>query len=382
MSIEKGNVAANVSFSPNEDFFSKKEKKQLDLVSIDKVKLNVYIHNAFEFVETETRNILLCGRTRSGKTTTMGVLKDPCYSPQSSSIFSETQNPRFQSFSINNRVDSNVQKYSLNIIDSPGLFEVKDKDHLDAERTNEVIAQTIATCLENEITNIHCIIMFATFEAGINRDDIESMKVFLDMFGGCGVRVLLCITHADKHSDEWRVSIRDQLLKHPELASLIEKEDMPIMFMGCVDTKDKVYRTMDDLQEDLVSVYNMRKDVLELIFGAKEKRLLNQMNVAKKKIDQVSSAMDILMTNYKTFLTVSDFSTSKIQETMILHRDNIHYLSENSVYMNVPGVTDKFVQLLDTAKKFRDRGDVDVELKRSLLWPLKLRDDLPAPTKS
>jgi len=277
----------------NSEFWNKKktEKKPLDQSQVNSVKKQIYDHNEFEFVETDVRNCLLCGRTRSGKTTTMGVLKDPCFSPEKASIFSETQNPKFVSFAINNRNDTIVQKYTISIIDSPGLFEVKDKEHIDAERTNEVIAQTIARCLENEITNIHCMIMFVTFEAGINRDDIESMKLFLDLFGGSGVSVALCVTHADKHADSWRNSIKEQILRHPELSILLEKEKMPIMFMGCVDTTDKLYSSEEDLTEDYKNVYEMRKDMLQFIFAAKEKKPLNQMKVAKKK-DRASTRSD------------------------------------------------------------------------------------------
>ena len=133
------------------------------------------------------------------------------------------------------------------------------------------------------------------------------------MFGGSGVTVCLCITHADKHSDDWRESIHAQLLKHPELSMLIEKENMPIVFMGCVDTKDKIYRNEEELEEDYISIYNMRKELLEIIFGAKEKRLLNQMNVAKKKVEQVKGVMEIIINNFKLFTHTSDFETSKIK---------------------------------------------------------------------
>jgi len=355
-------------------FFKKKAKQTLSQPEVDGVKKLVYHHNEFEFVETEVRNCLLCGRTRSGKTTTMNVLKDPCYSPVSQSIFSETQNPKFSSFAINNRAETVVQKFTINIIDSPGLFEVKDKNSVDKERTNEVIASTIAKCLENEITNIHCIIMFVTFEAGINRDDIDAMKLFLEMFGGSGVSVALCVTHADKHSDSWRKDILQQIHQHSDLSQLIEKENMQVYFMGCVHVKDKIYSNADELQEDFVNIYEMRKEMLQFIFSAKEKRMLNQMNVAKKKIEGIRSVMDIIEHNFKLFSSANDFQTQKIQETIIQHRENIAFLSQNSVFMNVPQLADKFVQVYEAAKLFKEK-QMDETLKNSLLWPLKLRAD-------
>jgi len=152
----------------------------------------------------------------------------------------------------------------------------------------------------DEITHINCIIMFLTFEAGINRDDIEAMKLFLNMFSGTDVTVALCVTHADKHSNSWRESIKEQLTKHHELSALIDREKMAILFMGCVDTLGKSYTDDSVLQEDYVSVYNMRKEMLEVIFSAQQKSMLNQMNVAKKKIlkplVQRSSSLDIRRT--------------------------------------------------------------------------------------
>jgi len=356
-------------------FFSRKKKDVLSEQQMADVQMAIYRHNEYEFVETETRNCLLCGRTRSGKTTTMGVLKDPCFSPKSQSIFSETQDPKFQSFSINNRANTCVQKFTINIIDTPGLFEVKDKNSIEEERTNEVLAQTIAKCLENEITHIHCIIMFLTFEAGINRDDIEAMKLFLDMFSGTDVTVALCVTHADKHSDSWRESIKEQLTKHHELSALIDREKMAILFMGCVDTLDKSYTDDSVLQDDYVSVYNMRKEMLEVIFSAQQKSMLNQMNVAKKKIEQVENVMDKIIKNYNQFCRINDFETSGTKELVFEHQKDIAFLSENSVYMNIPELADKFVTLLKAAENLKAKK-MDKKLKISLLWPLRLRDEV------
>jgi len=354
---------------------SKEKKTPLDENKINQTKLEIYKNNQYEFVSTETRNILLCGRTRSGKSTTMGVLKDPCYVPRNTSIFSETQNPKFQSFAINNRYEKLVEKFTINIIDSPGLFEVRGKESSESERSNEMISQTIAKCLENEITNINGIILFSTFEAGINQQDILAMKIFLDMFGGCGVSVCLCITHADKHTEKWCESIKSELTQHKELAPLIEREKMPILFMGCVNYNDKVYTSADDLLDDWKSVYGWRKELLDWIFAANNRKNLTQMNISKKKIEEVAQMMDSIIENFKFFVACKDFTTSVTQERIILHKECIHYLSENSLFINFPELADKFVTVINCARKLKERTDMDQELKCSLLWPLKLRVD-------
>jgi len=42
--------------------------------------------------------------------------------------------------------------------------------------------------------------------------------------------------------------------------------------------------------------------------------------------------------------------------------------------MNVPQLADKFVQVYEAAKIFKEK-QMDETLKNSLLWPLKLRAD-------
>lgn len=358
--------------APQSDFFAPKHRETLSITAMDKVKAQVYHNNRYEFVKTEIRNCLLCGRTRSGKTTTMGVLMDPCYSPKSSSIFSETQNPTFHSFAINNRAATEVQKFTIHIVDTPGLFEVKSKEHKDEKRTNEVLAETIAKCLENEITVIHCIILFLTFEAGVNRDDIDAMKLFLDMFGGSGVSVALCVTHADKHTDDWKEDIKKQLTQHEELSVLIDREKMPIVFMGCVNTKDKHYREDTELLEDYKSIYNMRESMLQLIFLASQKRLLTETNLAKKQIAAVDAKMTQVIESFKLFLEIADdtsLQTSSLQEGIIRHRLNIQFLTDNSPYLNVPELQAKFVQIVSLAKKLLEKPMADLELRTSLIWP-------------
>jgi len=215
--------------------------------------------------------------------------------------------------------------------------------------------------------------MFATFEAGINRDDIASMKLFLDMFGGCGVKVALVISHADKHGEPWRDSLKDQIMRHGELSQMITEEKMEIYFIGCVDVHDKQFSDPEDLEEAYKDVYTMRADILTFIFGAKEKKMLNEMNVTRVKISDVAKRMDAVQARYKHFSTCTDWNGSQIMEQVILHKEDIRYLSENSSYMNFAELSSKFLELLQTAEAFKQVLGISEEKKNELLWPLNLR---------
>merc|ERR1712137_1031336 len=156
------------------------EEQELPADVIKSVQLQIQANNEHVLINSEHRNVLMVGRTRSGKSTTLEVLKDPCYTPPNDTIFSETVDSKCWSFALKRRSqDGRTVDYSLNLIDTPGLFEVKGGQSGE-ERTNEVIKNTISQCLENEITHIHAIIMFVTFEAGINREDIQANKRLRD----------------------------------------------------------------------------------------------------------------------------------------------------------------------------------------------------------
>jgi len=333
------------------------------------IRSKLRARDEYELVETETRNLLICGPPLSGKTTTVRILKDPCFTPQSEKMFLERKHPNFQSFTINNRSDATAppQMFTINIIETPGLFETRG----DSERSNEVLAQTIKMCLQNDVDGIHCIILFLTFEAGSSRDLTSSMELFLDLFSGADIPVALCVTHADQHSDSWRLSVTQQFMQHPKLSILIEAKKISILFMGCVDTIGKHYTDPQQLEEDYVSVYNMRKEFLEFIFVANQKVLLSQMNVARKKIQQAAEALAIITNNFRTCAQMTYSSSFKMQKLIQNHQDNMDYLRECAPFLSVPELSSRVTALMQEAQAFSSRQG-NKELKELLISPLNL----------
>jgi len=352
------------------------------------------------------------------------------FSPEQASIFAGTVDTKFQSFSIKNRqtLEQTLQEYTINVIDTPGTFEVKAKDDNSPERTNEAITETIAKCLENEITNLNVIILFVTFEAGINPQDIESMKIFLNMFGtksddksedpksndtkssdtksndGAksedvqfddtkagdtksdepkpnnskpddsteGVKVALCITRADNHSEQWRTDIIGELKKHKEISNLLEKKHLDILFMGCADWKSGRYRRPDDIHDAYVDVYNLREIMLRYIFGAKNRVQLTRMNVARDKIAKMKGMLEQATKNFKYFNTVPDFGSSQGQLTLIEHVQIMKYIQENKAFVSISDLSHVFADFVGEAHLVAANDKIPQDEKKRILGDLEL----------
>ena len=120
-------------------------------------------------------NVLIVGRTRTGKSTVKGILIDPTNVPSEMNILSDTREATFESFMID---DLGIV---LNIIDTPGVFEYCDRE--DLIRSNEVILQSIEKCINHEITKFHLVCFAFSMTAGIQADDIKALELFKSFLG-------------------------------------------------------------------------------------------------------------------------------------------------------------------------------------------------------
>jgi predicted GTPase len=112
--------------------------------------------NEIKLKESNIRNVLFVGRSRSGKSTAYGVLKNLTYVPDDLDIFMGTKEPEIKSFTVeiskdeedylkfleqtkkgNAVVTEDIKpddfgkyyiNYNINIIDTPGLFEQREKE--------------------------------------------------------------------------------------------------------------------------------------------------------------------------------------------------------------------------------------------------------------
>jgi len=228
----------------------------------------------FKFRPTETRNVLFLGKSRSGKTTVIRTLEGVENAIKPLSIFSDTENVHFRSFSLQGQNDLD---YTFNIIDTPGLFQVKRAEQ--KARTNKELLDMISECLKNEITKLHAIVFFCSLTVGLCNTDVIAMKKLIDTFG-VGTNMAIVVTGAESTSTDHRDKIVKELEEHVEMGALLQKVNHNIFFMGAVDPERIINE--EALQSTVDRVLVDRSSFLKFIFLCSNATRIEDFKFAKR----------------------------------------------------------------------------------------------------
>jgi signal recognition particle GTPase len=76
------------------NFFKEDEEDELDEdfhKEINNYKVEVNLNDELKMIKSKTISVMLVGRTRTGKSTSTGIIKNPLFQPKEQSIFSKTK---------------------------------------------------------------------------------------------------------------------------------------------------------------------------------------------------------------------------------------------------------------------------------------------------
>ena len=165
--------------------------------------------------DIKERNILIVGRSRSGKTTLVNSIEDVCQVGEYGSIFFSTREPKLQT--------TDLSEYKFRVLDTPGLCEHAPKGQ--TTRDNKEIVRLIKEKAEEHFggegfEEVDTVIMTFTVDDGFNSNDIVSLKAFLPELPAHAKKILV-ITHAESFDLKDQESIQDQISQHKELSVLV-----------------------------------------------------------------------------------------------------------------------------------------------------------------
>ena len=181
---------------------------------------------------------------------------------------------------------------TLNIIDTPGLFERGSGDN--DIRDNDAIMQTIERCANMEITTFDAICFCVAITAGINGDDVKSIELFMKLLGGdISSNSCLIITHCESKSEAQRKMIVRELSEDKFFKEIAPFFKRGIFFSGSIN-RDNYNNGNECILDEYVCICEYRTKLIELFsenikpfpITSSQISTIRQANEAKEKMAQ------------------------------------------------------------------------------------------------
>ncbi|CAF1351387.1 unnamed protein product [Rotaria magnacalcarata] len=237
------------------------------------IKADYETDGRFHVTRAEPRNIMLIERTRTGKSTIKSLLVDPTVVPTDLTLKSDSRDPLFETFHVSDN------KIVLNIIDTPGLFEHGDDEM--KLRDNDAILNTIEVCVNRGITKFHVVCFCAAVTAGLNREDIDSLRLLVKFLGDeISKNSCLIITRCESKDEQQREKMSKELSEDIYFKEIAPFFKLGIYFSGSLNPDD-YNKANESLYDQYSTISDYRIKLIELFTSSIEPFPLSELLISE-----------------------------------------------------------------------------------------------------
>lgn len=294
------------------------------------------------------KNIMLIGRTRTGKSCIKTLLIDPTKVPDELTLKSGTREPLFESF------HAKDNEMVLNIIDTPGLFE-RGTSEIDI-RDNDTIMRTIQFCVNMEITKFHVICFCIAITNGINSEDIKSLELLIDFLGReLTNNSCLIITHCESKTEDQLDNYKKELLEDQFFKNIASYFKLGIYFTGSLNRDDFVkgnesvldqYVTISAYRDNLINLFTcdsvepfpISQMLISQMSATTDDLIKRQLDIAREKSEEQKQIINQLLDR-------QDRDKQQIDELMRCYRELV--IEETKAQADAHNYEVRYKQALD-----------------------------------
>lgn len=281
--------------------------KRKDL--LEKIEIDYRNYGQYKMSKVKSNNIVIIGRTRSGKSTIKSLLFDPTKVPEELTLKSDTRDPLIESFYIADR------DTTLNIIDTPGLFERGTAT--DNIRNNEAILKTIEKCANMEITSFNIICFCIAITAGINEEDVQSIKLFIEFLGNeISNNSCLIITHCETKNAEQRQTIKKELEDDKFFKKIASYFKLGVFFSGSIN-RDNYNKGSECIIDEYLTISEYRTQLIQLFTSNIKPFPITETKISEiRRANQTVAAMLNDLQNAQNSVKQHEYNSAYLQDSL------------------------------------------------------------------